>query len=376
MPLGAGAPCCVKRFLCVPSLEDWLHYERTLPPHSRCFYEVLRERTPVRYWLDLDLPASGALLAQLGVASAHACRDRLAELLQRAALGAVCDVMQAAPAELRARCVDGNGAGREACERISLHLLVDGALLPDNEHAAAAVRLAVIDRIRVAARDGDAAAAALVRCAHIESAIDRVNTKNRLRRLTGHTKLGQARWSHPMQCEEGTPASAFFVSGAAAGAGVHVLQWRVAAVCSAPIAALRERKAAAEPADVSADVGATITAELSAIALVRCSWQALCTVCDASHCGPRAPSMRAAGPALAASAMRAAGPALTASPPPFTAGARDDGGARVAALGAVPLLDGVHDVPHLPMARARHARRGARAGADAPLRAHVRHLLP
>jgi hypothetical protein len=61
--------------------------------------------------------------------------------------------------------VDGNGDAAEQ-GRVSLHAIVHGALVPDNEFAAAAVRLAVIDRLKACGSDGsDPTAAALLRCA-------------------------------------------------------------------------------------------------------------------------------------------------------------------------------------------------------------------
>jgi hypothetical protein len=170
LPRGAGQPDCVKRFLCVPSLAAWLAYEAHLSPACRCFYEVLREATPVRYWLDLDLPLSDALQARLG-GTPDCCRAALACMLEVLVVDAVCRVTDAAPGELRVVVVDGDGSaeGRAPTQRVSLHVLCTGALLPDNEHAGSAVRLEVMQRIRAAARDdAHAAAAALVQCCVLE----------------------------------------------------------------------------------------------------------------------------------------------------------------------------------------------------------------
>jgi hypothetical protein len=267
LPRAPGQPDCVKRFCCVPSLAAWLQHELLLPRECRVHYEVLRERTPCRYFLDFDLPLSEAQLAEFGAD----CVDRLAQVLERHVLAALLELTDASPQELAVLSVDGNGAS--CCRRISLHVIAHGALLPDNEHAAASVRLAVIERIRSAARAGtDAGAAALVRCCpHLESAIDRINTKNRLRRCTGHTKLGQQRWSAPLPRHAGLPPAAFFVSGAAA-VGERVLSMRRPLMLRAP-PSLQRSTATAAAAAVSSDVApaaeAAIRAELSAIAQLR-----------------------------------------------------------------------------------------------------------
>jgi hypothetical protein len=358
LPRGPGEPCAVKRFLCVTSLALWLRYEARLSPAARCFYEVLRERTPVRYWLDCDLPLTAELLERMGGPAAapqdgtpaERCRDRLAQLLERHVSLALCTVMDAQPGELRVLSVNGDG-GCAATQRISLHVIATGALLPDNEHAAAAVRLAVIDSIRAAARAGDdAVAAALALCTRLETTIDAVNTRNRLRRMTGHTKIGQRRNSAPLPRHASLPVDAFFVSGAAAAGAERVLQWRAPSAHSWP-ADGRERQplervpganVAAAPA-----AHAAILAELRAIPDVRVRsalWP--CAFVRLTH-APRLPAGRLCHSGFAAPAER-----------------------------PLPLLYGLHHVPRLPLARGGHARGGPRAGAGAPLRQLVRHLLP
>jgi hypothetical protein len=291
LPRGPGVPCAVKRFLAVPSLALWLRYEARLSPAARCFYEVLRERTPVRYWLDCDLPLTAELLERLGVQAAapqdgtpaERCRDRLAQLLERHVSLALCTVMDAQPVELRVLSVNGDG-GCAATSRISLHVIATGALLPDNEHAAAAVRLAVIDSIRAAARTGDdAVAAALALCTRLETTIDAVNTRNRLRRMTGHTKIGQRRNSAPLPRHASLPVDAFFVSAAAAAGAERVLQWRAPPAHSWPVDGRQRQPLQCVPgANVAAAAPAAhaaILAELRAIPDVRVRFALRPAVC-------------------------------------------------------------------------------------------------
>ena len=279
VPRAAGVPDCVKRFLCAPSLAAFQEYEAALPPKQRHFYECLRERTPVRYWLDLDLTALDALQTQLGLDSASAFRDALACLLERHVIDALLQLFMVERRELQLLLVDGNGDS-PAQKRVSLHAIVHGALLPDNEGAAAAVRLAVIDRIKARGGDGsDPTAAALLRCVQLDAVIDRVNTRNRLRRLTGHTKIGQDRHSKPLTSCEPLPPGAYFVSGAAAGGRERLLSWRASAL-RAPLAAapLAPRTHASDNAAVQPHAAAAIEAECLAISQVRFVASLLCSL--------------------------------------------------------------------------------------------------
>ena len=269
----AGAPDCVKRFLCAPSLAAFREYEATLPASQRHFYECLREKTAVRYWLDLDLAAADALRLLLRADSAAACRDALACMLERHVVDAVAQLFMVERRELQLLLVDGNGDAAEQ-GRVSLHAIVHGALVPDNESAAAAVRLAVIDRLKACGSDGsDPTAAALLRCAQLETVVDRVNTRNRLRRMTGHTKLGQDRHSKPLTSCVPLPPGAYFVSGAAACGRERVLTWRASAVPRAPPAATplapRAHNADSGNVPVRSQAAAAIEAECLAIELVR-----------------------------------------------------------------------------------------------------------
>jgi len=263
LPSASNAePSCVpsisKRFVAVSSLQAWLDYEARLPAPSRLFYEVLREGTPCRYWLDLDCPASAALM--------EVTVDALALLLERCIALAMANVLTVDADALSVVTINGNGASQQEKGRISLHLIATGALLPNNEHAGAAVRLAVIDNLRRAAEQGDPVACALVCCGlPLQRVVDPVNTKNRLRRLTGHTKIGQNRHSAPLPRHAHLPRSALFVS-----ARVHdeqVLEWRLQpamlhAAQRRPLGSLCANHSAI-PCDVEAE--AAIRAELRCI---------------------------------------------------------------------------------------------------------------
>lgn len=272
LPQAPGRPAVVKRFLCAPSLAAWRAYEAKLPPAARIFYEVLRTRSPVRYWLDLDLTLTEALFERLGPETPARCCEALARALEPHAVRAIERLFDVEPGELLAVSVDGNGGtdvdwSAGATPRVSLHIVVTGARLPDNEHAAAAVRLEVLSRLRSAADGGEAdAAAVLARCVDVSTAVDRINTRNRLRRLTGHTKLGQHRHSAPLPRFAHLPAEAFFV----AGGTERVLTWRGGAplrALSPP--AMRERAlpAASAASRAPAAVEDAIRLELRALSL-------------------------------------------------------------------------------------------------------------
>jgi hypothetical protein len=290
LPRAAGVPDCVKRFGCAPSLAAFLAYETTLSLKQRHFYECLRERTPMRYWLDLDLNNADALQAQLGVDRAQTCRDALACMLERHIIDAIVGLFMVERTELQLLLIDGNGDAAVS-NRLSLHAIVHGALLPDNEGAAAAVRLAVIDRLKARGSDGsDATAAALLRCVQVEAVVDRVNTKNRLRRLTGHTKIGQERHSKPLTCCDPLPPGAYFVSGAAAGGRERLLSWRAYAIRAPPTVAaapLAPRVPAGSNTAVQPQVAAAIEAECLAIDLVRASLVACAAVCRTHIAAPQ-----------------------------------------------------------------------------------------
>lgn len=270
-PAKSGGPCVVKRFLRAPTLAAWRAYEQRLARGQRCFYEVLREGTPCRYWLDFDLNLdSEALLLRLGLCRGD-CADALARLLEQAAVSAVCATFAVQPAELEALSVDGNGAS--TVPRLSLHVIVHGALLPDNEHAAAAVRLAVIAELHSMATRGVPLAAALLEAGiDLASVVDAVNTRNRLRRLTGHTKALQKRWSAPLARHAVSFASrpgACYVSGAAAGDTERVLAWRDSLVRRLqPRSPLAPRRSGNRGAPCMEALEDAINAELGVMALL------------------------------------------------------------------------------------------------------------
>ena len=189
-PAPDGSPFVYKRFACAPSVAAWRRFEARLSPQQRVFYEVLREATPCRFFADVDLHLAADDDAPL------LSLQRIAALLRACIPPAIHSLFElSSPSQqappVRVVCVDGGSSP----SRVSLHAIACGCLLPNNEHAGAAVRAALLERIRAAAAAGDATAGALSRRADFEKIVDAINTKNRLRRLTGHTKIGQARHS-------------------------------------------------------------------------------------------------------------------------------------------------------------------------------------
>jgi hypothetical protein len=208
--------------------------------------------------LDFDLRLEGKTqlsdkLAEASPGGAPAAARAVYDLLADCIRAALCSLFVApngsAPSSDVA-CVFGGGAAAQAC-KLSLHL-ISAAIIPDNEHAGAAVRVRVLDELRRRAAGGGALACCLC-AADATKAIDGINTRNRLRRLTGHSKRGEGRWSMPAPWSSHVPPSMLYVCPASSGGGAasaQTLAWRVAPMgrllpSSPPRPASRPRASAA-----------------------------------------------------------------------------------------------------------------------------------
>jgi len=205
--------------------------------------------------------------APAGVALARALYNSLAGCIR----AAICALFHAQPQEVAVACVLGGDSAAMA-EKLSLHC-ISSVVLPDNESAAAAVRLRVLAAVRARAAGGDALLAALCSHTHLEKTLDAIHTKNRMRRLTGHTKLGEARNSEVAPWSSHTPVERLYVVPCADEPAAQPLQWRLQPAARLPPPARAAARgtavgrAAPGPELAAASVAAAraIAAEMAAI---------------------------------------------------------------------------------------------------------------